>query len=185
MAITFDGYHLWWLSPLMAITIGDYHEWWKWSDAEYHGWWVSTPSWGLPDNEYQWVMRIVFIRRLPWGMRITEWWLSQLMVIMADENHWVMASSWQSSLITNSDGWQCEYFMDIGWRVDGQWMESEWILCVWRVRELVNIGVLWPSSSFSYSLLGSHGSMVSVAHGLSVSQSLCLCVHGPHGLYVS
>ena len=172
-----DGYHLWWLSPLMAITIGDYHEWWKWSDAEYHGWWVSTPSWGLPDNEYQWVMRIVFIRRLPWGMRITEWWLSQLMVIMADEKHWVMASSWQSSLITISDGWQCEYFMDIGWRVDGEWMESEWILCVWRVRELVNIGVLWPSSSFSYSLLGSHGSMVSVAPNLNVSWL--------HGLYDS
>ncbi len=116
-------------------------------------------------------MRIVFIRRLPWGMTLTEWWLAQLMVIMADENHWVMAISWQSSLNTISDGWQCEYFMDIGWRVDGEWMESGWLLCVWRVRELVNIGVLWLSSSFSYSLWVSHGSMVSVAPNLNVSWS--------------
>ena len=59
-------------------------------------------------------------------MTLTEWWLARLMVIMADENHWVMASSWQSSLITISDGWQCEYFMDIGWTLDGEWMESGW-----------------------------------------------------------
>ena len=151
----------------MAITIGDYHEWWKWSDAEYHGWWVSTPSWGLPDNEYQWVMRIVFIRRLPWGMRITEWWLSQLMVIMADENHWVMASSWQSSLITNSDGWQCEYFMDIGWRVDGEWMD---IVCMKSERA----GQHWCSLTIFFILLLSL--RVTRIHGLGGTWSLCFTV---------
>ena len=86
---------------LMRIMVGDYHLWWLslWVTITFDGY---REYWKSSDAECH------------DRVSTPPWWSSD-----DDEYQWVMAISWQSSLITISDGWQCEYFMGIGWILDG------------------------------------------------------------------
>ena len=130
VTITFGDYHFWWLSPLTTITFGDYHLWWLSWVLKIIRCWVSWPSKYTPMVVIWWWWWWWWW--VPWRMRTTEWWLSH-------GNHPCSPSVMGGN-------------MSISWTLDGHWTDSGWILCVWRVRELVNIDVLWPSSSFPCSL---------------------------------